>query len=164
MREVKTKQIGEFQYRVKQLSDPAGMRLFTRLMKILIPAIGAGLKGVPSDGQNIKIAEMTTGAVGDAIIAMAHEMTEDDFMYLYDTLATDSQFSQDGQAWFPMTSDSTHWSGRYLQKFQWMAFALEVNYADFLGGNDAIGRLVQMFRTGRQSSSPNISTGVPNAS
>jgi len=159
MRETKDKQIGAFHYKVKQLADPKGMSLLVRLTKVLTPVLGAGLKGIPESSDGISLGELTTGAIGDALIALADRIAEDDMEYIYSTLATEATFSQDGSAWFPIASDSSHWSGRYLQKFQWIVFALEVNYSDFLGGPDSLARIVTMFQAVQKSKSPRTSTG-----
>jgi hypothetical protein len=163
MREIKTKQIGSFNYRVKQLPDPMGTRLLMRLIRVLTPSLGAGLKGLPEGGEGISVAELTTKALGDAIIALGDSLSEDDFLFICDTLSTDAEFS-DGNTWFPMTSDKSHWSGRYLQKFQWLVFALEVNYADFLGGTESLARVVAMVQNAQKSKSQATSTGEPNES
>jgi hypothetical protein len=159
MREVRSKQIGDYQYRVRQLADPLATRVLTKLTKLVIPAFGAALKGIPDASKEIKLAELTTGAVGDALMAFTRELTEEDLLWLCDTLAAETEFTQDGVTWFKVTSDASHWSGRLVQKMLWLTFALEVNYADFFGGAGAIDRMFMALRSVRQSPSPSTSTG-----
>jgi len=165
MRETKTKRIGDFDYRVRQLSDPQGTKLLVRLTKIVVPTVAAGLKGLPDETEGMTLADLSTAAIGDALLMLSDKITEDDMAFLCDTLAADTEFSAaGGEAWVPLTGDKHHWSGRYLQKFQWIAFALEVNYADFLGGSGSIERLAGLLRAAKASKSPASSTGESNES
>lgn len=162
MRNIEKKQIGDFYYRVKQLPDPAGTRLFARLMRLFAPVLGAGLRGMPDTGEGFSISSLSTLAIGDALIMLSETISEDDFMYICETLETDCDFSSnpdDNSAWIAMKNDKTHWSGRYLQKMQWLIFALEVNYSDFLGGRESLVRAVSLIQNVSKSKSPDTSTG-----
>jgi len=167
VRETKSKQIGSFTYKVRQLADPAGSKLLNRLTRILTAVLGAGLKGLPENAGGIGLADLTTQAIGDAIIALSANVADDDMQFICATLGSETQFcAAEGGTWFPLTSDNAHWSGRYLQKYQWLVFALEVNYADFLGGNETISRVSAMLQSAQKSRSPNSSptSGGPSAS
>jgi hypothetical protein len=132
-------------------------------MRILTPTLGAGLKGLPESGQSVGLADLTTGAIGDALIALSDNVSEEDMEYICDTLAACTELDNVG-SWVPLAADKDHWAGRYLEKFQWLIFALEVNYADFLGGKDSINRVSAMLRSAQKSKSPASSTGEPSAS
>jgi hypothetical protein len=163
MRETITKTIGDVEYSVTQLPDPDGSQLFMRLVRILTPILGSGLKGLPVSLDDFSISNITTQALGEGLISFAANMTEEDFLYVYDTLIKDARFNN-GSGWVPLTSDKSHWSGRFSKKLLWIVFALEVNYADFLGGRESLARLVEMLRVARPSKYPNTSTGESNES
>jgi hypothetical protein len=164
MRDIETKQIGDFYYRVKQLPDKEGYRLFVRLTRTLMPSLASMLQGAPDDGNAVSLSALTTKMLGDAVMQLAMNLDEDVFQSIYETLAIDCSISNDDTNWVPLKSDKEHWSGRFAQMMQFIVFALEVNYADFLGGKGSIARLVTMVRSVQKSKYPATSTGVPSES
>lgn len=163
MRETKNKQIGDVEYSVVQLPDIEASRLWMRLVRIFAPVMGAGLKALPDKSAELSIGNLTTQAIGEALISFAGNMTEEDYLYLYDTFSIDAQFNN-GSGWVPLKSDKSHWAGRHTKKLQWLVFAMEVNYSDFLGGTESIARLISMFRSALQSKSQVTLAGEPRES
>ena len=163
MLEEKRKRIGACEYQVRQLTVPVGRRLLVRLFKILGPAIGAAVGGLPEDkGDDISIGALNTRAIGDAITLLADTITEDELENLCEILADATEYSPEPDRWLPLKKDSEmHWAGRYFDMFKWIAFALEVNYADFLGAQGSLGGFVSAVRKPGQSpsKSPKASTG-----
>jgi len=163
MRETKTKRIGDIDYAVLQLNDTDASKLWMRLVRIFTPVMGAGLKALPDTGPELSIADLTTQAIGEALIAFSGNMTEEDYLYIYDTLSTDATFDN-GNGSVSLKLDKYHWAGRHTKKLQWIVFALEVNFSDFLGGTESIARLISMFQIAQQSKSQVTSTGDTNES
>lgn len=162
MLESQEKKIGEIMYRVTQLPALPGRKLLVRLYKTLGPTIGAALKGLPDSGSSVSLGSLESSSIGDALTALAHDLTEDDLEYVVTTLTGTTEFSRETNKWLPLRNElDDHWAGKYLQMFQWIAFGLQVNYADFLAVKTSLSDIISdntnVARTG--SGSPNTSTG-----
>lgn len=136
MLDTRTKKIGEYEYQVRQLTAPIGRKLLVRLFKVLGPSISAGLSSLPDDeGKELSLGDLKANALGDAVAILAETITEGELEHVVETLSEATQYSGEPDRWLPLKRDAEfHWAGRFLQMFQWIAFCLEVNYSDFLGG------------------------------
>lgn len=163
MLEAKRKVIGNIEYEVRQLTVPVGRRLLMKLFKTLGPAVGAALTGLPEDGgKDVGIGDMKTKALGDAIGVLAETLTEEDFDHVCHVFTDTTQFSRESGKWLPLKIEQDlHWAGRYMDMMTWLAFCLEVNYADFLGGQTGLaGFASAMQMNTSKSPSPTTSTGT----
>ena len=161
MLESKQRVIGEVEYLVTQLPAPQGRKLLVRLYKVLGPAIGAALKGLPEDGR-ASIGDIEVSSIGDAMIQLAHSLTEEDLEFLVATMTPQTQISREPGKWLALkTEEMFHWSGRYQHMFVWLGFALEVNYGSFLPGQGGLDGLLSATqkRSERALSSLQRSTG-----
>lgn len=154
--------IGGVTYQVTQLAAPQGRKLLVRLYKVLGPTLGAALRGMPDDA-SASLGSLETGAIGDALIKLAEVISEEELEYVCSTLAAHTQFSREPGRWLPLKQDEQfHWAGRYHHMFQWIGFALQVNYAAFLAEQPALSGFVSALKSRAAtaaSPSPQSSTG-----
>lgn len=128
-----TKHIGGFTYQVTQLDAITGRKAFTRLMKVIGPAIGK-LQGAGGEDASL----------GQAFAELTGNLSEEDVDYFCDVFAKQTAVSggdlREGAE--PQLSDifSIHFAGRYFELMQWLVFAFKVNFSSFFGGAGAILR------------------------
>lgn len=120
--------IGDVRFRVSQLGFDASRKLFVRLSK----RVGPGL------------ARLAGGDVPGGLAALVEALEDADLVYATDVLGDVSAYStNDGKAWPSMSvkanRDLLFDEAGLSVFFGWLAFALEVQYADF---SAALGRLV----------------------
>lgn len=154
-KKVKSEAIDGFTYEVTQLGATDGQRLLVKLSKILLPAVGALVKG-----SDAKIADMDLASVDidSAAKALAASLSPDEF----DAIA--ASMSASTEIWGPGFGDAgapmprhfdEHFAGRYVAMLKWLAFALKVNFADFFDGKGSVAGLVAGLRSqGAPSASP----------
>jgi len=120
--ETKSKKIGQYDYRVTQLDALSGRKLFIRLAKIAGPALGEF---------DTKDAQKSIAAVLGKIAA---SLSDEDMDAFCDVLAKTTEVAGgEYNQRSPQLADvfALHFAGKYLEMFQWLAFALEVNFGDF---------------------------------
>lgn len=143
---VESKRIGAHDYKVTQLNAVTGRRVFTRLFKLVGPAM-AKTEGRKGDD-----------ALAAAMTGLLEHLSEDDVDYFCDVFSAVTSVS--GGAYSkaaPQLADVflSHFAGEYLAMMQWLAFCMQVNFRSFFAGaGRAIGQLVAS-----DSSSPTVSTG-----
>ena len=171
MREVHERDIGDVGFKVEQLPGIQGRRVLVRLYKLFGPSIGAliGSSDIGSPGQTVTMDDIDLSSVGNAITRLALDIREEDLDYLCKTFGDHTQVRmpgfEEGQ-WLPLKKigHDNIWHGRYKTMFLWLAFALEVNYADFFGGLGGASALLDSLKERHakrkeQSTSPSTSTG-----
>lgn len=137
-RETQEKTIDGYIYQVNQLSAPVGRRLFFELKALIGPSVAELLKGV-GDAKSGKLMDMDMGWVASAVAAISEDVTPGVYQGTYETLASQTMFGEEGTGKFvPLEKNQEHFKGRFMSEFKWMAFALEVNYSDFLGALEAL--------------------------
>lgn len=160
MLESQQKRIGDIDYQVTQLPAPAGRRLLVRLYKVLGPALAAALKSLPESSGGISLGELQTSAIGDAMFELAQSITEDELDHVCNVFASQTLFSRESGKWLPLKDfEDSHWSGNYLQMFQWIGFCLEANYSSFLSGAGGLKGLSSQILQTKESNSQPKSTG-----
>lgn len=120
------KVIGAYTYKVTQLDAITGRRAFTRMMKVVGPALGGSSEGLETFFSSLAeddmdhfcnlFAKMTTVSGGD-LREGAEPQLSDVFMY--------------------------HFAGRYLEMVEWLVFAFKVNFASFFAGAGALAAQVR---------------------
>lgn len=142
------KQIGGYKYRVTQLDALKGRRAFTRLMKVVGPAIGELASGKADD-------------IAPALEKLVTRLSEDDVDHFCDLFARVTSVSggdlKEGLSPQLDSIFAAHFSGRYLEMAQWLIFCFQVNFASFFAG--AASLLGQAAPRARASTSPTASTG-----
>jgi hypothetical protein len=116
------KKIGPYEYRVTQLDALAGRALFIRLAKIAGPAFGS------FDAKNPQ------KSIADVFGKVAAGLSEEDLTVFCDVLGRSTEVAGgEYSERSPQLNDvfALHFAGKYLEMFQWLAFALEVNFGSF---------------------------------
>jgi len=126
MREPVKKVIDGEQYTFCQLPPKQSLKLLTRILKIIGPALG----GVVSGGNVESILELDID-LGMIVSQLCNRLDENDIEYIVDMLL--SQVLHSGKGDLSRVFDE-HFGGRLPHLFKVVAAALEVEYGDFFGG------------------------------
>jgi hypothetical protein len=131
------KRIGRFEYEVKQLGAIAGRDLLVRLAKTLGPALGMVLNGKAS-----------LAHAGAALAVAAEHLDPAELEHFCDVLGRSSSvYVQEGGKSVVKTLDlgfqELHFAGEYAEMFEWLGFALEVNFGNFIAAVKARAASVQ---------------------
>lgn len=161
--------IGGFTYRVRQHGYKEGRALLPIIMRAVGPTIGTLLEGVDIMGGKVDLEANLD--LSRAMAEFSTSLSERDLAHISDKMAERSwildgakhQMACDdsGNAYLPNVEEE-HWPERYGDWLQWMAFALKVNFASFLGGagsgsvKDVLSAIV---KGASASQSPSTSTG-----
>jgi hypothetical protein len=124
------KVIGEFAYTVQQLPATRSLKLLHRLGKVA----GMGLTQLASSGFE-EITKADAGPVIAAVAAILRDTEPDETVGIIKELLVSSYaVGRDGKVDLGTPAFDNHFQGHLGDLFQVVAFALEVNYADFFGG------------------------------
>lgn len=149
MIEARDREINGTHYTVRMLNGTKGKALLTRLFKLAGPALADILAGI-KDAQSVQ--EMKLDGVADAVRSFASRLPDNELNEITLILAEHTEITIAGGK--PMAlkqlADS-HFAGNYREMFSWIAFALEVNYADFFGGSDGLQSAFSALRAKAQS-------------
>jgi len=143
-------------YEVTQLPYSLGHKLLLRLYKVLGPTIGKALSNSP-ELEDKDLGELNVREIGPAfstaVEQLAADLGEDDFDYVVDTLAEYSFLIGDKGAKRQLKNEMEfRFAGNYLELFQWLAFALRVNFLGFSNGQDLLSGVLARIRTQKQVS------------
>lgn len=130
MTEPQSKVIGGVTYEVYPLGFGQARSLFVRLFRVAGPAVAQTVMAAAQGGG---LGDLGDKDVMTAVEAMADRLTEEDFKYVCDVLANQTMVSGAGKL---SEVEENHWRGRFAEMFQWLGFALQVNYAGFFSGPD----------------------------
>lgn len=156
--------INGMEYRVTKLPSKVGRKLLIKFYKVFGPVLGKALSNSPDLGGveigDIKI-ETLGGSLGAAVEALADTLSESDFDMMTDIFAVHTQICKDSK-WVPLKSVMEfHFSGNYVEMFQWLGFAIKVNFLGFTAGQ--VGLFENLLARAKEiqgaSRSPNTSTG-----
>ncbi len=133
MRPPQTKEISGTKYTVTPLATSAGLKMLTLLLRVLGPSV----KDIKSFG------DMKT-AVLAGIGSLAERLEDVDVQTIVHTLAGSTKVGTDPNKQ-PLLSAvfELHFAGDYLPLFQWLAFALEVNFGSFFRELVAKGEIAE---------------------
>lgn len=160
-----TREIDGNTYRVSMLTVRKGRPVFMRLTRVLAAAL---------ETAQTHLAEPEGVLIGSVVRAFCTEANDADMALVEEAFASVTEIRQVAQfnngpqeSWVPLAQTfDTHFAGRYIAYFQWLAFCTQTNFADFLGGL-GLGRsmLAQIVQTLTQSESvTQKSTNTPGAS
>lgn len=170
MLEKKTKVINGHNYEVTQLPYKRGRKLFLRLYKALGPVLAEALANAPVDGKVGQLQEMKVSKLLPSMTAVIREladrMTEEDFAYMEQELASCTNFDPEGGEKFrPLKGEmELLFAGNYIESFQWLGFALKVQFFDFLDESELGTKLRNLIQTVKALQSQSTSTGQPKES
>lgn len=156
---VKTEErrIGDHTYRVTQLTALKARALFARLVRFIGPAaataIGAGQ--LPSMGD-----------LGGMLGELTERVSDDELGWFAARLGECSYLVGDNGKVLQLEPSvvDLHFAGALLDMFKWMAFALEVNFADFLSVLKRTQAAASTAPANQASRSPLDSTGTSTGS
>lgn len=146
--------IGDNTYRVTQLVSKDARPTLIRLFKLLGPSIGQMVEDAMA-GRSIN----PDIGVGVAISQLADRISEDDLERLIDTLVQNKTLARKTENGWPLLDKAgfdVHFTGRIGEMFKVLAFALEVNFQDFLGGLRSAAQ--SLFKGKGTSASPSPQT------
>ena len=120
MLKTQSKTIGSATYKVTSLGASQGRALLVRLAKTLGPSAEMLLSGRASAW---------------ALAALLERLTDDDLTYACQVLGATTQLEAvpGRSVQLTLENQEIHFSGAYWEMFQWLSFALEVNFAGPLG-------------------------------
>lgn len=132
MREIKAKEktIGAYKYRVTPMGVGKGKALLVRLIRLMGPSIAEAVRAVAADGGSV--SKMSIGVLAPSIGDVCERLNDDDLAFAVGTLAEETELSEGGGFAKLAPLVEYHFRGAYDELFQWLAFALEVNYGSFL--------------------------------
>lgn len=143
--------IGDCTYRVTQLTSEPARRLFVRLFNVLGPSIGQ-LTGAVKSGSAILDADLS-----GVFATLARDLTPDELEAVIKVLCDNKTIAYDHDGKWPKLDKKDfdfHFTGEVGKMFKVLAFAIEVNYRDFLGEIGGLFRAQQAAPATSASSSP----------
>lgn len=158
--------IGGSEYKVTQLPYKPGHKLLLRLYRTLGPALADALEKVPDLPKEQKVLDVSVAqlapAVSGAVRGLSESLSEEDFDYTVGVLSEYTEICKGDDRWVPLKQEMEfHFAGNYGELFQWLWFALKVNYGGFFKGRGSAATLLEQLKTmGRGSRSQNSSTGT----
>lgn len=152
-----TATFGEHTFEVTQLPYSRGHRVLLRLFKALGPGLAEALSKFPAlQGRELGTLDVTEIAQVFAAGAerLANDLSDEDFDFVTDELAEFS-FLKKGERKLPLKNEREFlFAGDYLLMFQWLGFALRVNFFGFLKGRDVIAEGLARLQAQQESRSP----------
>lgn len=146
-RETQAREIAGVTYVVTQLGAKAGLRTLARVTKLLGP-VAAGAGG---------------GSMMGAIVEAVQRLDPNELIVLVEELEPTTKIEKAIQSSgaksiaVPLDVDS-HFAGKVGPMLEWIAFVLEVNYADFFG--EIVGKLGAATEAIRAVASPSPITSA----
>ena len=139
MREPERKQIGAHTYIVTPLGAKRGMRLLSRLARIAGPGM---TKLATADVKGPRIVGIPVAAIVAAADGILERLADDDLEVVSQMLAESTMVaSESGKATKLDPIFDSHFGNAYAELFQWLRFALEVNFGPlFFALRDAAGK------------------------
>lgn len=124
----KSKIIDGTEYRIRYLPPREVLKYSVRLSKLLLPAIGEGLNGAKS----IESALEGELSLGSAMAVLADRLDEQLLQDLTTVLSRVTSYGVDNR-WPELSSTiDVQFLGKPDVMFEWLFFALEVNFSPFL--------------------------------
>ena len=127
-----TKEIDGTFYLVRPLPCAAGYKAMLRLVKIAGPIIAQAIVG-----SDVKTGTARSESVAEAIGLLASSIKDEDIGHFAKLFGESTMFSAEGSddPVIPLKLDQQemHFSGRYMAFFEWLMFAIEVNFGGFFG-------------------------------
>src|SRR5204863_2493553 len=118
---------------VTQLGFSKGRAMLVRLAKALGPVLARLVEGIDAKTAKVALLSLDVGALGAGLQEFAERLTEQDLAYVCETFGDATEVIMPDGRRPRLTKDfqELHFAGHFLELFQWIAFAIEANYADF---------------------------------
>jgi hypothetical protein len=141
----KSDPIGGFRYEVRQLPATEGLEIMTDLSQQILPSLGEIFKkvsGIPGGLKGLSFETLVSTHEGGDVLAaaakyMVANLSGEKVLKIVRAMVgcTEIYGPGFGDAGAPMSSHfDEHFAGRYGELVRWLAFALQVNYGNFLNG------------------------------
>lgn len=161
--------IGDFTYRVNQHGYREGRALLPIVLRALGPTLGTLLEGA-SIGKGGEFNLETNLDLSAALTEFSASLSEQDLEQISSKMSERCWIlnaakhgmgpDENGNVHLPSVEED-HWPPRYGDWMKWLAFALEVNFASFLGGAGSVsGALSAAVAKGGASPSQSQSTST----
>jgi len=142
------KTINGRQYEVTQLPYTLGHKLLLRLWRVLGPAFAEGIARTPGISGDEEVSLDNLQALAPAFAALvktlARDLTEEDFDFVVGTLALYTKVYDNKGAMRPLADEMEFlFAGNYGELFDWLGFALKVNYSGFFSGQGTVAGLLR---------------------
>ena len=130
---IKSEPIGGFTYEVTQLGAVEGKKLYVQVAKIVLPAMGAALKG--RDIKSITKDDLAGFAWDEVAKALVTSLDGIDPIIDSMMRSTDVYGEGFGPEGAPLARNfDDHFAARPMAMLQWLVFAVKANLADFFDG------------------------------
>lgn len=135
---MQTRQIGETTYRVGLIKPKIGRKVMMRMVGFIGPALVAGKKSLSEGRGDISM-------IGAALEAFQKSAKDEDVDFIEDAMASVTKIVNVATMTNGSTQETTtdlvtvfddHFAGNYGEMFEWLLFALEVNFAGFTKGKN----------------------------
>lgn len=135
MRETEKRSIDGHEYTVTQMGFADQRRVLALLTKKLGPGLAVGLGGLLSAlgrEKGTSVLDLDFEELSQGIVRLIQDLDEADLLVLEEAFGkTSTVRKSDGKTPFLTSDNIGHFRGRMLAYFKWLAFCVEVNYADF---------------------------------
>ena len=174
------KVIGDKRFKVTQLPAKESRQVFMKLVRVLSPIIGAFVGGIEGGAKvnkgSVLDANVPMSAVGNAINQLAYVLSDEDLEFFINKFAPTTEFELPNGNFVYLhksgadpdrrndTNDLIAFGGDLFMQFEWLYFALEVNYSSFLKGLGGLSGLAQKFSQAKGSEFQSTSIGTSTAS
>lgn len=128
MREEKSRTIDGVTFSVTQLGFREGRRAFMRLSKSIGPGMTAMLAGAAS------IKDVQAQGLAAGVGRLIQDVSDEDLEYFAEVFGKVTRYHTGDSSKRPVLKDTDReslFAGRLMLFFKWLAFAAEVNFADF---------------------------------
>lgn len=161
MRQANSRTIGQYTYDVRQLPATPAYLMLLDLAKMVTPSAAAGVASIVGSGGIAKAvdAELDGGFLMAAVEGLVDRLDNDKVQSIIQQLAAHTAVVA-GDKYVELSPQfEVHFAGRLGDMFRWLAFALEVNFSDFLPGLKARAKAALQVAMATKEQSRNTSSG-----
>lgn len=153
-----TRVIGDYTYRVTQLTTTAGQEVLVRLTKMAGPSGASFIEGL-AGAATIDIEAALASGLAEAVREASLRLSAEDLKFVTTAMSKVTEVLIEDRAPQLSVLYEQHFAGRYDEWVAWLAFALEVNFKSFFAGSGGLlGKLGRILsKLGLASTSPNTS-------
>jgi len=152
-------------YEVTQLPYSPGHKLLLLLGRKLGPALATAFAGIPNK-KNVDLGDREIAtlapAFSEALSKLLQDLDEASFDFMVETLAHYSKIEIKEGVMAPLKGEmEMHFASNYGELFQWLLFALRINYVGFSGEQNVVSALLEKIKVlGEAYRSRSTSTGT----
>lgn len=132
-----TKEINGRKYTIRKLPGIPGRKMLLRLTKVAAPLLGG------ADSKDFEEGGGSEINVKALISECLDRLTESEFEYVINGISQDGSVRLDGDVVLDLSRSDTQddiWSANYGEMFEFLQWALKVNFGSFLDGLQVMAR------------------------